>query len=82
VIERDGAELQILRQGYPWGTVQEAGLYFADYTRSLDVFDLMLARMMETTGDGLHDRLMEFSRAVTGATFFVPSMETISSLKQ
>ena len=82
VIEQDGAELQILRQGYPWGTVREAGLYFAAYTKSLDVFDLMLARMMGTTGDGLHDRLMEFSRAVTGATFFVPSLETLSSLKQ
>ena len=82
VIERDGAELQILRQSYPWGTVHEAGLYFAAYTKSLDVFDSMLARMMGATADGLHDRLMEFSRAVTGATFFVPSTETISSLKQ
>lgn len=82
VIERDGAELQILRQSYPWGTVREAGLYFAAYTKSLDIFDLMLARMMGTTTDGLHDRLMEFSRAVTGATFFVPSIETLSSLKQ
>ena len=60
----------------------EAGLYFAAYTKSLDVFDVMLSRMMGTTGDGLHDRLMEFSRAVTGATFFVPSLETLSSLKQ
>jgi putative iron-dependent peroxidase len=82
VIQRDGAELQILRQSYPWGTVREAGLYFIAYTKSLDVFDAMLARMMGTTGDGLHDRLMEFSRAVTGATFFVPSIETLSSLKQ
>ena len=82
VIERDGAELQILRQSYPWGTVREAGLYFAAYTKSLDVFDSMLARMMGAADDGLHDRLMEFSRAVTGATFFVPSIETISSLKQ
>ena len=82
VIERDGGELQILRQSYPWGTVREAGLYFAAYTKSLDIFDLMLARMMGATADGLHDRLMEFSRAVTGATFFVPSIETLSSLKQ
>ena len=82
VIERDGAELQILRQSYPWGTVREAGLFFAAYTKSLDVFDVLLARMMGTMGDGLQDRLMEFSRAVTGATFFVPSLETISSLKQ
>ena len=82
VVEWDGAELQILRQSYPWGTVREAGLYFAAYTKSLDIFDLMLARMMGATGDGLHDRLMEFSRAVTGATFFVPSSETLSALKQ
>lgn len=82
VIERDGAELHILRQSYPWGTVREAGLYFSAYTKSLDVFDVMLDRMMGTAGDGLHDRLMEFRRAVTGATFFVPSIETLSSLKQ
>ena len=55
---------------------------FAAYTKSLDALDLMLARMMGATADGLHDRLMEFSRAVTGATFFVPSLETLSFLKQ
>lgn len=63
------------------GTVPEAGLYFVAYMKSLDIFDLILARMMGTTDDGKHDRLMEFSRAVTGATFFVPSLETITSLK-
>lgn len=63
------------------GTVREAGLYFVAYTKALDIVDLMLARMMGTTDDGNHDRLMEFSRAVTGATFFVPSLETIASLK-
>ncbi|MGQ0667812.1 MAG: Dyp-type peroxidase [Nitrospiraceae bacterium] len=81
VIEQDGKELQIFRQSYPWGTVREAGLYFIAYMKSLDIFDLMLARMMGATSDGRHDRLMEFSRAVTGATFFAPSMETLASLK-
>lgn len=81
VIERDGVELQILRQSYPWGTVREAGLYFVAYTKSLDIFDLMLARMMGAAEDGRHDRLMEFTRAVTGATFFAPSLEAIASLK-
>lgn len=81
VVERDGAELQILRQSYPWGTVRESGLYFVAYTKSLEVFDLMLSRMMGTVGDGLHDRLMEFSRPVTGATFFVPSAQTLAALQ-
>jgi putative iron-dependent peroxidase len=82
VIEQDGEELQIFRRSYPWGTVRESGLYFVAYTKSLGIFDLMLARMLGAAADGLHDRLMEFSRAVTGAAFFVPSMEVLSSLKQ
>jgi len=48
----------------------------------------MLARMMGATGDGLHDRLMEFSRAITGATFFgaflgdVIISQTLTTLRQ
>ncbi|MGH2620683.1 MAG: Dyp-type peroxidase [Anaerolineales bacterium] len=80
VIERDGKELQILRQSYPWGTAREAGLYFVAYTKSLDVFDLMLARMMGSTSDRVHDHLMEFSRPVTGATFFAPSWRMLNAL--
>jgi hypothetical protein len=30
----------------------------------------MLARMIGSAGDGLHDRLMDFSRSVSGANFF------------
>ena len=80
VIERDGEELQILRQSYPWGSTCEAGLYFVAYTKSLHVFDSMLARMMGVVGDGLHDRLLEFTRPVTGATFFAPSLQMLNAL--
>jgi putative iron-dependent peroxidase len=34
----------------------------------------MLARMIGASGDGLHDRMMDFSRAVSGAHFFAPSL--------
>jgi putative iron-dependent peroxidase len=40
----------------------------------------MLGRMMGVSDDGLHDRLMEFSRAVSGATFFAPSLEGLRGL--
>ena len=40
----------------------------------------MLARMIGSEGDGLHDRLMEFSRAVSGANFFAPSLATLRAL--
>jgi putative iron-dependent peroxidase len=82
VIKEDEEELQILRHSYPYGTVKEAGLFFVAYTKSLDIFDRMLQRMMGASGDGLHDRLMEFSHAVTGAAFFVPSLATLAALKK
>jgi porphyrinogen peroxidase len=80
VIEEDGAELQIVRHSFPYGTVSEAGLFFIAYTKSLDTTEKMLARMMGNSGDGLHDHLMDFTRAVSGATFFAPSLEVLRSL--
>jgi putative iron-dependent peroxidase len=80
VIEEDGEELEIVRHSFPYGTVSEAGLFFICYTRDPRIPDLMLARMIGSEGDGLHDRLMEFSRAVSGANFFAPSLATLRGL--
>jgi putative iron-dependent peroxidase len=80
VIEEDGEELEILRHSFPYGTTSEHGLLFVAYTRDLAIPEKMLARMYGTSGDGLHDRLMEFTRAVSGATFFAPSENTLRAL--
>ncbi len=40
----------------------------------------MLARMHGVGGDGEHDRLMEYTRAVTGAYFFAPSLAGLRAL--
>ena len=80
VIEQDGEELQILRHSFPYGTSSEHGLFFIAYARTLDIPELMLARMIGTTGDGLFDRLLDFSQAVTGANFFAPSLRTLKQL--
>jgi len=80
VIEENGEELEIVRHSFPYGTVIESGLFFIAYTRDLRIPELMLTRMMGTTSDGLHDRLMEFTRAVSGANFFAPSLKTLRTL--
>jgi deferrochelatase/peroxidase EfeB len=36
--------------------------------------------MLGVSGDGLRDRLMEFSPTVSGATFFAPSLEGLRAL--
>jgi len=80
VIEEHGEELEIVRHSFPYGTVSEAGLFFIAYTKDLGITDKMLRRMMGAAGDGLHDHLMDFTRAVTGATFFAPSLPVLRSL--
>jgi putative iron-dependent peroxidase len=80
VIEENGEELEVVRHSFPYGTVSEAGLFFICYTRDADIPDRMLGRMMGTDADGIHDRLMEFSRAVSGANFFAPSLEMLRKL--
>ncbi len=79
VIEEDGEELEIVRHSFPYGTTSERGLFFIAYNKQLDTFEKMLSRMMGTSGDGLHDRLMDFTRAVSGATFFAPSLRVLRS---
>ena len=80
VMEENGKELEIVRHSFPYGTVSESGLFFIAYTKNLDIPERMLSSMYGTAGDGLHDRLMDFTRAVSGATFFAPSLPVLKSL--
>lgn len=79
-IEENGTELKIVRHSFPFGTTSAAGLFFIAYCRTLDIPERMLHRLIGTSGDGVHDRLMEFTRAVTGANFFVPSLPVLGAL--
>ena len=65
---------------FPYGTTSEAGLFFIAYTKDLDITDKMLRRMLGASGDGLHDHLMDYTQAVSGAHFFAPSLEMLQAL--
>ncbi|MBV8658167.1 MAG: Dyp-type peroxidase [Burkholderiales bacterium] len=72
VIEEDGEELAIVRQSLPYGNIGgEQGLFFVSYCKTPTTFAKMLARMM-TKRDGHSDNLLHFTRAATGAAYFVP----------
>ena len=73
-------ELEIYRRSAPYGTVREHGLYFVAFSADRTRFDKMLARMFGTTGDGLHDHLTDFSRPVSGAYYFAPSLQALAAL--
>jgi porphyrinogen peroxidase len=76
----DDEELKIVRQSLPYGNADEHGLFFIAYCRTPDIPEQMFARMMGAAGDGLYDRLMDFSRAVSGAHFFAPSLPMLQTL--
>jgi putative iron-dependent peroxidase len=75
-----GEELPIYRRSVPYGTVAEHGLYFVAFSADRSRFDHMLARMFGTDADGIHDRITDFSRPVTGSFYFAPSLTTLAEL--
>jgi porphyrinogen peroxidase len=74
-IIEDGEELEILRDNMPFGDASKGdfGTYFIGYARSPRRLEQMLENMFIGRPPGNYDRLLDFSRAVTGALFFVPS---------
>ena len=76
----DGSELEIFRRSVPYGTTEEHGLYFVAFSADRSRYDRMLARMFGTAGDGVRDRLTDFSRAVSGAYYFAPSQNALNEL--
>jgi len=78
-IEVDGEEIKILRDNMPFGSVGagEFGTYFIGYARSPATTEQMLQNMFVGSPPGNYDRLLDFSRAVTGTLFFVPSQSML-----
>ncbi|MDE2498511.1 MAG: Dyp-type peroxidase, partial [Xanthomonadaceae bacterium] len=74
-IEEDGKEIKILRDNMPFGNAGqgEYGTYFIGYARSPATIEKMLQNMFVGNPPGTYDRLLDFSKAVTGSLFFVPS---------
>ena len=82
VISENGQELQIVRDNMPFGKVGdgEYGTYFIGYCRTPRVTERMIENMFVGRPPGNYDRILDFSRAVTGTLFFVPSATFLDAL--
>lgn len=78
----DGNELKILRDNMPFGSVKdgEFGTYYIAYAATSDVPEQMLRRMFLGDPWGNYDRILDFSTALTGGLFFVPTAEFLDDL--
>ena len=81
-IVENGKEVKILRDNMPFGRPAhgEFGTYFIGYSRSPRTIEQMLENMFIGRPPGNYDRLLDFSHAVTGNLFFVPSATFLESV--
>jgi putative iron-dependent peroxidase len=82
VIEENGKEVKILRDNMPFGRpgYGEFGTYFIGYSRTPRITETMLRNMFVGNPPGNYDRLLDFSTAVTGSLFFVPSATFLDNI--
>lgn len=75
----DGKE--ILRDNMPFGrpAYGEFGTYFIGYAKTPSVTEQMLENMFVGSPAGNHDRILDFSTAVTGVLFYVPTADFLES---
>jgi len=81
-IVENGKEVKILRDNMPFGRPAhgEFGTYFIGYSRSPRTIEQMLENMFIGCPPGNYDQLLDFSRAVTGNLFFVPSATFLENI--
>ena len=77
IVDENGDQRQIVRFNMPFGRVGagEFGTYFIGYACGPDVIEQMLTNMFVGKPPGNADRILDFSTAVTGNLFFVPTVD-------
>lgn len=82
LVDDEGNDLEILRDNMPFGQVgtEEFGTYFIGYAKDPAVIELMLEHMFLGDPPGNTDRILEFSTALTGCLFHVPTTDVLDAI--
>jgi putative iron-dependent peroxidase len=75
-VEIDGEERKIFRRNTAYGNVTEHGTVFVGFSADQLRLDRMLRRMAGAEG-GVRDALTRYTTALTGAYYFVPSLQAL-----
>ena len=78
-VTKDGVAMKVYRRSAPYATLARHGLYFLAFARARERHQVQLDRMYGVSGDGLHDRLIEFSHAGTGSYLFAPGEHALAA---
>jgi putative iron-dependent peroxidase len=82
ITDSDGNELKVLRDNMPFGSLArgEIGTYYIAYSRTPEITERMIRNMFIGDPPGNYDRILDFSTAVTGTLFFVPTADFLDEL--
>lgn len=83
VEDEDGNEIDIVRDNMPYAqvaTTGEKGTFFIGYSKDPGTTEQMLQNMFLGDPPGNYDRLLDFTTAVTGSQFFVPTADFLDDL--
>lgn len=82
IVDDAGQEHDILRDNMPFGSPGQKtfGTYFIGYAKNLWVVEKMLENMFVGCPPGKHDKILDYSRAVTGVTFYAPPPSVLEDL--
>jgi putative iron-dependent peroxidase len=69
---------QIFRRNVAYGNLTNHGTVFVGFSRDRERLDAMLDSMIGADGSD-HDRLTDFTHAITGAYYFVPANEALAA---
>lgn len=75
-----GKEIPMYRQNMPYGNAIEHGSVFIGFAKSPEVINIALRKMIFADEQGHYDHLLNYTRAVTGCIFFVPSADFLNQL--
>ncbi|WP_417760477.1 Dyp-type peroxidase [Shewanella sp.] len=73
--DEHGESMEILRQSMPYGSLKQQGLMFISTCKTPVHFEQMLMSMIHSDSAGNHDHMLHFTQAVSGSSFFAPSLD-------
>ncbi|MCY4096133.1 MAG: Dyp-type peroxidase [Gammaproteobacteria bacterium] len=76
-LDHEGSEVKIYRRSTPTGGMKNAGLYFLAFSAEPQRFTWILESMLGKTKDGLRDRLLTFTKPLTGSFYFAPNLQAL-----
>ena len=76
-IKRGGQAVKIYRRSAPVGGVRDAGLYFLAFSADPNRFRWLLESMYGLRDPNLRDRLLSYSKPVSGSFFYAPPADAM-----